>query len=132
MQISLRPHHFLCLQGYKGRNYSRSQINSWNYISQILKANPQTDILVVDGADDLCAKCPALVGKKSRCIEKNVKNLDEQIKNLLGLTIGKIYKYDEVVKNLYKKMTEEMHTKLCSGCMWWKMGLCRDTFKLKK
>lgn len=129
MVVSLRPHHFLCLQGYKGFNYSAHQVNSWNRITKLLKDNPDTDVLTVSGSDDLCAKCPALMGTKSRCIEKNVKSLDDKVKDLLGLVIGKIYKYSDVVKDLNAKMTKEIHSQLCSGCMWWKRGLCRDSFK---
>ena len=32
--IALRPHHFLCLPGYKGYNYNQAQVNSWDIISK--------------------------------------------------------------------------------------------------
>ena len=86
MKISLRPHHFLCLQGYKGLNYSKSQANSWSKISKQLEKHPDVDILIIDGSDDLCKKCPAILqSKKSRCINETVKNLDKNVSDILGL-----------------------------------------------
>ena len=38
--IALRPHHFLCLPGYKGYNYNQSAKTSWDIISKQLRENP--------------------------------------------------------------------------------------------
>ena len=51
--IALRPHHFLCLPGYKGYNYNQSAKTSWDIISKQLRENPDTDILIKSGKDDL-------------------------------------------------------------------------------
>ena len=130
MKISLRPHHFLCLQGYKGLNYSKSQANSWSRISKQLASNPDADILIIDGSDDLCRKCPAvLCGEKSRCIEDKVNKLDKDVSDILGLVKGQIYKYSEVLWKIKKSFTKEKHEELCSDCAWWQKGLCHDSFK---
>lgn len=131
MQISLRPHHLLCLQGYRGANYNKSQIIHWDLVSRLLKEYPHTDILILNGKDDLCAKCPAAqIGenKKILCLDKNVNDLDNKVQELLGLVSGKTYKYGALIKDLNKNMTRQTHEKWCSLCMWWKKGLCRDSF----
>ena len=129
MKISLRPHHLLCLQGYKGLNYSKIQANSWSKVSQFLCKNPDSDILIVSGADDLCEKCPALISsKKSQCIENSVNKLDKKVADIIGLVKGQTYKYSEIVKIIKNSFKKSQHEELCSNCAWWKKGLCRDSF----
>jgi len=130
MIISLRPHHFLCLKGYKGHNYSNAQAKYWNLVSEILKDYPQTDIFIQKGKDDLCGNCPSEIFKnKFSCFEENVNKLDDKVKDILGIVSGTTYKFSEIKEKLYKKMTPERHKNLCSLCTWWQKGLCRDSFK---
>ncbi|MBR1425649.1 DUF1284 domain-containing protein [bacterium] len=130
MQVSLRPHHFLCLKGYRGLSYNETHKTSWSLISKLLKESPGMDVLIVHGNDDLCKKCPAQVIKnRARCLETAVNELDENVKNLLGIVTGNVYKYSDIQKILQEKMTSEKHSDLCSFCAWWKKGLCRDSFK---
>lgn len=133
MTIALRPHHFLCLQGYKGYNYNQTQISSWDAISKQLNENPDTDILILESKDDLCKKCPNDgVQSKTTCLEKNVSALDKKVQDLLGLVTGQIYKYSDILKKLHEIMTPEKHAELCSECAWWKKGLCHDSFAQSK
>jgi len=129
MTIGLRPHHFLCLPGYKGNNYNKEQVNSWDKISKQLKDNPDTDIFILSGKDDLCKKCPNDGGKASSCREKAVSELDNKVKFLIGIETGKTYKFSEIMRRMKWVMTPEVHKDMCSGCAWWQKGLCHDTFK---
>lgn len=130
MKILLRPHHLICLQGYKGLNYSKSQVSSWKEISKHLSTNQDTDILIISGSDDLCRKCPALIStKQSQCIENSVNKLDKKIAEIIGLVQGQTYKYSDILKKVQDNFTKAQHEQLCSGCAWWKKGLCRDSFK---
>ena len=129
MKISLRPHHLLCLQGYKGLNYSKLQMSSWSKISKHLYDKPDNDILIVNGADDLCEKCPALVStKKTRCIENSVNKLDKKVAEIFGLIKGQTYNYSDIVQTIKNNFTKAQHEQLCSNCAWWKKGLCQDSF----
>lgn len=128
MKISLRPHHLLCIQGYKGFNYSKSQVSSWSSILKQLY--PGADILITSGYDDLCKKCPAILSKnQSKCLESLVDKLDKNIENVLNIKKGQIYKYSEILNRLQQRITTELHEQFCSDCAWWKKGLCRDSFK---
>lgn len=126
--IALRPHHFLCLPGYKGYNYNQTQVNSWDTISKQLRENPDTDILIKSGKDDLCKKCPNDGSSTAICKDDSVNKLDEKVKFLIGIETGKTYKFSEIMKRMKWVMIPEVHKELCSDCCWWRKGLCRDTF----
>lgn len=131
ISILLRPHHFLCLKGYKGFNYSSKQVENWDKVVQILIKNPDTDIFIASGKDSLCQTCPLSLGTKKgirRCLEQNILELDNKIKTLLGIEVGEKYRYSDVVEIMNKKVTKEKHQELCSKCLWWRNGLCQDSF----
>ena len=128
MTIGLRPHHFLCLPGYKGYNYNQAQINSWDRITKQLKENPDTDILILSGKDDLCKKCPNDGTGTAVCRDNSVNELDKKVQFLIGVETGKKYKFSEIMKRMKWVMTPEIQESLCSSCSWWQKGLCHDTF----
>lgn len=130
MKIELRPHHFLCLQGYKGQNYNKEQVKSWNNISDLLKSDPNIDVFIKSGKDDLCQNC-AITAKStdSNCFENSVKALDKKVEKLLNIESGKTYKYWDVVQKANEKITPKKHEELCEKCFWWLKGLCRTSFK---
>lgn len=132
MTLSLRPHHFLCLPGYKGYNYNQTAKTSWDTISQQLKENPDTDIFILSGKDDLCKKCPNDGTGRAICRDDSVNQLDDKVKDLIGIETGKTYKYSEIQRRLKWVMTPEVHESLCSTCTWWRKGLCHDTFQQGK
>ena len=129
MKIALRPHHFLCLRGYKGENYNRFQIIDWNRISNLLERNPQTDITVISGKDALCKNCSCEINKSiSRCKDRFVDQIDQKVAHILGIKTFETYKYIEIQEKLNSKMTPQIHEQICQLCTWWKKGLCRDSF----
>ncbi len=128
MTIGLRPHHFLCLPGYKGYNYNQDQVSSWDKISKQLKENPNTDILILSGKDDLCKKCPNDGKGTAVCRDNSVNELDKKVQFLIGVETGKKYKFSEIMRRMQWVMTPEVHESLCSSCSWWQKGLCHDTF----
>ncbi len=129
MEIGLRPHHFLCLPGYKGYNYNAAQKTSWDIISKQLRDNPDTDIVILSGKDDLCKKCPNDGTGTAICRDDSVNQLDEKVKNLIGIVTGQKYKFSEIMRRMAWVMTPEVHKELCSTCTWWRKGLCHDTFE---
>lgn len=129
MKVHLRPHHFLCLKGYQGYSYSKTHTQYMDTVSKLLKENPQTDVLISTGKDDLCSKCPSEINKeRSYCHEKIVSELDKKVMALLGLSAGKMYKFNEISSKLNDIMNKDIHKNLCSMCAWWQKGLCRESF----
>ena len=132
INIILRPHHFLCLKGYKGFNYSTKQVENWDSVVNVLLKNPDTDIFIASGKDSLCRTCPLSSGATKRlmqCLEQNIQELDDKIRILLGIEAGKKYRYSDVVEIMNQKVTKEKHQELCSKCLWWRKGLCQDSFE---
>lgn len=127
--ITIRPHHFLCLPGYKGYGYSKEHANSWDRLSQSLAQYPNMKLKIVKGRDTLCEKCPNNGESGVNCNENFLKKLDEKVKKLLGLDEKKIYRYDEILDKLKDLLDPKKHAELCGDCGWREYGLCKDTFK---
>ena len=130
MKIALRPHHFLCIKGYKGLNYNEAQTADWIRTAELLKQNPQSDVFIMGGKDDLCTLCPSNTwAGKIYCRENIVNSLDNKVAAILGLKIGNTYKYQEILEKLNRIMSAQKHKELCEKCVWWNKGLCKDSFE---
>lgn len=127
-RIGLRPHHLLCLPGYKGFGYTAEHKTNWDFISEILKMERNTQIVITTSQDALCMDCPGGKGV-AKCNKEFVLGLDKKIQEFLGLITHQTYIYQEIMQELFAKMTPQKHEELCSDCGWWKQGLCRDTFE---
>ena len=129
MKILLRPHHLLCLKGYKGLNYNKQQVRNWSAISEILNKNSDVDVVIVNGKDDLCKNCPAKSPKHEYvCKESAVNALDKKVQLMLGLVIGQVYNFKNLMRAIENYMDCNKHLLLCKTCAWWKKGLCIDSF----
>ena len=129
MKIYLRPHHLLCIQGYKGYNYNLIQEHYWSYMIKKIKDNPDADIFIYKGADDFCKNCPGLnIYNNFICNDIGVSDLDSKVGSFLGIVAGRVYKYKELLEILSQKMTNETQKSLCNMCAWWKKGFCHDSF----
>lgn len=127
--ITLRPHHFLCLPGYKGLAYNKAHASSWDALSKALKEYPNMKVKIVEGKDTLCKKCPNNGENGVSCNENFLKLLDIKVKTLAKLENNFIYKYDEVLDKIKKILNPKKHLELCGDCHWRDYGLCKDTFK---
>lgn len=127
---AIRPHHPLCIEGYKG--YARSPENK-SRLDEVcggLRSNPESKIMIIEGEDALCFSCPNGKNALDSCKDKaHIKAMDDKVRDLLGLVTHKIYTYGELIKKLREIMTPKIHEGICSDCTWWKQGVCKDTFK---
>lgn len=127
--ITMRPHHFLCLPGYKGISYNSEHATSWDKISKSLAQYPNMRVKITLKQDTLCKKCPNNAENKASCAEHWVKALDKKVNNLLNLEENKIYRYNEILQRVQKILNPHKHKNLCGDCEWRTYGLCKDTFK---
>lgn len=127
--MPFRPHHWLCLPGYKGYSYDKTHKTNWDYLSQMLLLNPYTKVKIVTEEDNLCIGCPNSKIEKGKCMEVYVKALDKTVINILELIEGGIYIYGEQLGKLRKILTPEKHAQICGDCEWRQLGLCKDTFE---
>ena len=80
-ELHLRPHHLLCLQTFVGRGYSEEFVEHMTLVKRQLAADPHTPIMLVNGADDLCAHCSNCVD--GRCTSENPALFDQLVKEKL-------------------------------------------------
>lgn len=129
-RILMRPHHFLCLPGYKGHSYNKEHATSWDTLSKLIASNPNIKVRIVEGEDTLCLKCPNSKKIGGTCDEKTVKEIDEKVKYFLNLENNTLYIFKEIVEKARKLLDPQKHEQLCGDCEWrTKFGLCKDTFK---
>ena len=130
--INIRPHHLLCISGYKGANYNSSSAKNWDNIINALQTNPKQKVMITLQEDTLCKECRHSKNNDSTCDVGFVQFLDKQVKEFIKLKDGATYKYEKLMKKLFKKMTCEKHSEICNGCGWMNKGFCSDTFEKGK
>lgn len=79
--LRLRPHHLLCLQTFVGHGYSEEFVRHMTLVKNRLTADPHTPIVLVKGADELCAHCPNCVD--GQCTSENPALFDRLVSERL-------------------------------------------------
>ncbi len=69
MKAKLRGHHLICLNFFRGEGYSD------DFIKNIYSVVGKEKVEIVEGADDVCSRCPYL--KENKC--SNNEYTDEKI-----------------------------------------------------
>lgn len=138
--ITLRPHHLLCLRTWAGRGYSEAFTGNMDRIARLLRENPDRRVLLVRGADEICAACPNLTEDGTCRSEEKVRRLDDGVTGLLeaegtgrhskgcsssaGTAFGN---YQLVIDSRLNEFTQE---KLCGECEWFTLcKVCADKRK---
>lgn len=123
--VRLRPHHLLCLQTYVGEGYNAAFVAGYDRIVARIAAG--TEILIVEGPDDLCA--PLLGDAAAHCYRPSVTERDRLAGRDVGLVLGR-----EVAPGIRLQLSAPDWRRLraafldgatraaCSGCRW--SGLC--------
>lgn len=126
----IRGHTLLCLHGFRGEGYSEVFVKNMQYIHQTLYENPDTEIEVISGPDDICLYCPHL--ENNGCTlddsqgEREVAEKDMTILNILGLSHGKRYRWRDIQDRVRKRISSRTINNLCSNCRWFHLGYCRE------
>jgi len=112
--IRLRPYHPTYVIGFFGAGGMKEGYNrhGFNYVIEQIKANPNIKIEFVEEYDDICKRCENLKpsekgsvwGKQHTCssaenpvVVEKVKKANEQILKLLGLKIGSLVAFKDLV-----------------------------------
>ena len=122
--IYLRPHHLLCTQGYSGKGYSEGFVSHMNEVVDELRNRPGTKITLTFSTDTLCSCCPHKEGEDLCDTQEKVKRFDQKVVDYFGLE-EKEYSYQELIREIDAKMTEEMLADICEGCGWFPISACR-------
>ncbi len=127
MGISLRGHHLICLHFFKGNAYSK---DFRNYLSMLKKDIKNSEIKIIDGADDVCKKCVYL--KEGLCsygkdAEGEIKAMDKKAIELFGIK-GKRARWKEIKEKIPVIFNE--WAAYCRTCDW--ADDCRENEKWRK
>ncbi|SHH15297.1 DUF1284 domain-containing protein [Tepidibacter thalassicus] len=125
MNLILRAHHLLCIQGYQGKGYNDEFVNNMTKITNTLKNNINTKIKIISKTDFICSKCPNNIGNGLCKSEIKVNSLDTKTIKLLELKENKTYTYKEILNTIKEKLTLEKFEYICKNCEWFKYGYCK-------
>ena len=122
--IKLRPHHLLCTQGYSGKGYSDDFVANMTAITSRLRSGGDIAVDIVFSTDDICAKCPKMLGDD--LCEDNVKvnGIDRMVIERFGIE-EKAYSYRDITREINAKMTASSMDDICHDCSWYPVGDCK-------
>ncbi|MFX4302810.1 DUF1284 domain-containing protein [Alicyclobacillus tolerans] len=122
--IRLRGHHLLCMLGFRGMGYSKEFVEHMKNVYNQLRIEPQTEVLIVTGPDELCHYFPD--NQCYHCEDKNVADRDQQILVKLGLHSGQKLAWQSVESRIRQHMHPSDIAVLCSTCSWRSYGVCEE------
>ena len=115
--VSLRGHHLICLQFYRGEGYSAPFVENLDGVLARLADEPA---LVIAGADAVCSACPEL-GADGVCAgETEISRIDALAFSLLGVEAGKRIRLAEARERLVGDAVAlgRWRSEVCDGCAW--------------
>ena len=120
LEIRLRGHHLLCVQGFQGYGYNQDFIENMEHIKSLLK-NKNTMIRILNSSDDICRFCPNLTEEKLCKNEKynqTIQKMDNEVINKLNIKNNEINSEElfNKVNQLFK--SKKSIDKICNRCMW--------------
>ncbi|MCL2854790.1 MAG: DUF1284 domain-containing protein [Defluviitaleaceae bacterium] len=122
--MRLRPHHLLCIQGYEGKGYSEEFVKNMDDVVQLLSKDRDAMVDIVFSTDDICCKCPLMLGCDLCQTNDKVKAMDSKVIEYFGLK-EKSYMYHKLIDGIKEKMTAEMMDDICGDCSWYASSNCK-------
>jgi hypothetical protein len=117
--LRLRGHHLVCLQFYRGEGYSDAYVEN---LTRIVERAATERVVIVDGADDVCAACPGLSaqGVCEDAGEELVGGLDGLALAVLGAEPGDALTLPEAREQLEADAfaVGRWRARACAGCSW--------------
>lgn len=124
--VRLRPHHLLCIQGFRGQGYSPNFVANMARIIDRLTTRPDITVRIVSGADDVCEACPHLDAGNCGCPDQNVDELDLKVLSKLGFSTGDICPWNSIVDVVHQKIDRDQLNFLCPDCRWNDFDFCAN------
>ena len=121
--IVLRPHHFLCTLGFKGKGYNPAFIHNFQIYKNCLELEPTMPLELRFETDVICAACPHQRGLKCEQEEK-VQAIDRRHAQILRLKEGDRLSWNEAKQRIREHV--DSLTELCEGCPWLALGICQN------
>lgn len=123
--IRFRPHHFLCSLSYQGMGYSLAFIKNYDRIIKQLRDDETSLILVENGLDDICKKCPHKKEALTTCTSQPIiEKLDNAHAAILNFREGEILSFKSAKERICDSMSLEQFHEACAPCEWKKLSVC--------
>ncbi|GHV55968.1 hypothetical protein FACS1894216_19370 [Synergistales bacterium] len=122
--MKLRPHHLLCAQGYSGKGYDSDFTVNMTAVTKRLREERAVTVEIVFSTDDICSKCPKMLGQNLCRDDEKVNSFDRKVRNYFGIE-EKIYVYDDITREINSAMTEAMMDDICGDCAWYPVSACK-------
>lgn len=111
-KAKLRGHHLICLNFFRGEGYSE------DFIENIYSIVGRKQVEIVEGPDEVCAKCPYL--KESRCsnseyTDEKIMHQDREALKLLALKAGAVVGWNTISVRV-PQIIEKWKVKFCVDC----------------
>lgn len=122
--IRLRPHHLLCIHGFRGQGYSPTFIANFARLKELLDDVPETPVEIAAGIDDICSFCPHLGEGYCNRPGQRVGEMDHEILGRLGIATGEHGAWSQFVDSVRQKIYPSALEEICEGCRWVDLGFC--------
>jgi hypothetical protein len=128
LTIRLRGHHLLCLLGYRGMGYSEAFCKNMTSIYETLRLDPQTQVEIVAGPDDICEAYPDT--ETSHCEGMGVYGTDALVLQKLELNKGRQMSWSVIVNEIAVRLEPDDIARICTTCRWQPLGVCKEGVRL--
>lgn len=122
--VRLRGHHLLCLLGYRGMGYSKDYVENMTRVHKQFRREPETEIVLVNGPDDLCAKFPS--SEPCHCEDDNIFTRDAAILQQLEVKVGQRLQWSVLEQKIARHVVSGDINRLCHSCSWRSYGVCEQ------
>lgn len=129
--IELRPHHLLCILGWRGHGYDAVFTENFTRVAEQV-AN-DNEITLVEGPDAICASCPrrndlayGFEDKSEGTASGGAGIIDARLMDRLNLHIDETYGFDALVAVITAEIEPEDLAEVCAGCEWISRGWCAE------
>lgn len=127
MTYRIRPHHGMCFSFFQGKGYSGAFTENMQAMKEKLLENPE--VILVCGADDVCACCPNNADGECRNAATGLPSdkaeaYDRQVLACCGLSEGTVIHWNDFAASVQKNiLSPGKREEICGSCQW--NELCR-------
>jgi len=104
--------------------YSQEYVENMTSLHETLRDNPKTQILLVNGPDQLCEKFPD--SGKYHCQDNTIYERDAAILKKMMLEIGQVLSWEDIVSHVQKYVIPSDIQIVCETCSWRSYGVCEE------
>lgn len=127
-RLLIKPHHFLCILGFKGKGYSSLFVENFQNLVTTLTNDPDEPLQVTFKSDHICEPCPQRQNR-SCAQQTKISLLDQNHAKILNLHEGDRLSWNQAKAKLAVNMSLENFHHACQGCEWKALGFCETALK---